>query len=280
MPGVRVQAHSFVEKKPATLQLQGRRFQLRKTQPDVKDRPSRPERRGSISEFSRKSRKRLFDLLNSFDKSVEKAIFITLTYGQAWPEGKTAKRHLDNFIKRMMRFAPGCSGVWRLEYQQRGAPHFHLLLFNMPFWKKEDVAKAWSEIIGDEYCDHSGPEIRAPFTRIEACMSYKHITRYLSKYVAKRDAGVGLTFSHNSLPGRFWGVINREALPLAPLQEIELFIEDTAGQVAYADFLRGVRRKVRGLRTNIRGGVVMYSENIELWHRYLDYLIAESRRNA
>jgi hypothetical protein len=272
MSGVRLQAHSYISSKKATatLHLQGRRFTLRKQQPSPMEKTYRE--RGIIKEFSRQSRRRLFDLLNSLDKSLEKAIFVTLTYGQSWPDSKTVKKHLDNFLKRVSRRFPGASGVWRLEFQQRGAPHFHLLLFNMPFWDKHALADAWFEIVGDEYADNSQGEPRAPFTRIEACLSYKHITRYLSKYVAK-VGDVGLTSSHISPPGRFWGVFNRSAIPYAPLEAFEYRLENTASQIAYADFLRGIRRKVRGIRTNPRGGITIYSENIHRWRQYLDYLI-------
>lgn len=57
-----------------------------------------------------------------------KGWFITLTYAKDFPiHARTAKRDLATLIKRLRRQFPGCGGVWRLEYQERGAPHFHII---------------------------------------------------------------------------------------------------------------------------------------------------------
>lgn len=58
---------------------------------------------------------------------------VTLTYPGEWlsvaPDGATVKGHLQAFFKRFERAwgVPWC-GVWKLEFQRRGAPHFHLLM--------------------------------------------------------------------------------------------------------------------------------------------------------
>jgi hypothetical protein len=38
------------------------------------------------------------------------------------------KRHLEALKKRLMRRFPDIRGIWFLEFQRRGAPHFHLLI--------------------------------------------------------------------------------------------------------------------------------------------------------
>jgi len=52
----------------------------------------------------------------------------------AWPASWHGyKAHLRTFLARLKRKWPMCTGwLWRLEFQRRGAPHFHLVLF----WKR------------------------------------------------------------------------------------------------------------------------------------------------
>lgn len=149
--------------------------------------------RGAVHGFSRESRRRLLEKVAEIDfKAMTKrtaAIFITLTYPAQWPDMKTSKRHLKAFLERIdRRFdifndkgekTRGVTGIWRVDYQKRGAPHYHFVFWNLPFWHKEEVERIWQEIIG----------ARA-FTRIEMVDSYKKALHYVAKviaYVAKED---------------------------------------------------------------------------------------------
>jgi len=90
-----------------------------------------------ITEWSRKSRANMIKVLSSLDWSPLFADFAlpamtTLTYPADWltvaPDGKTAKKHLEMFFKRFERaWGVDWVGVWKFEFQRRGAPHFHLL---------------------------------------------------------------------------------------------------------------------------------------------------------
>jgi hypothetical protein len=92
--------------------------------------------------------------------------------------------------------------VWRLEWQERGAPHYHLLLFNCPFWHHEEVAKAWHRVTGSPDAKH----LQAG-TRIERIRTWNGVIFYASKYLGKLgDVPAGVE------PGRLWGVVNRQAL--------------------------------------------------------------------
>lgn len=186
-------------------------------------------RRGSVLQFSKKSRLRLLELFNrlDWDYYTSPVVFITLTYGQRWPKPEQAKKHLTAFLKRVRRAFPESAAVWRVEMQKRGAPHWHLMFFNLPFiqmierpskpvkvvpedwnteagmtWKRwEKVTKklsperqkgllfflptVWREVIGENFCDSSKPEIRAPFTQVQAIRNKTQAMFYLSKYVAK-----------------------------------------------------------------------------------------------
>jgi hypothetical protein len=156
---------------------------------DVSVQAERPKR-GVINEFSRRSRKRLIELTASLELTryrprkgrggCQYATFLTLTYPDKYPSAKTAKKHLQTFVKRMLRRKgfENASGLWRLEFQKRGAPHFHLILFNAPYWDKRDVQKQWGEVIGFD----------DPFTKIEAIRTERGVMSYVSKYVAKIPA--------------------------------------------------------------------------------------------
>jgi hypothetical protein len=97
-----------------------------------------PKKRGerkAIDHYSWKSRKKYYEKLlfidwDSVDK--ERILIGTLTYPGRFPaSGIVAKKHLDTFFKRLKRHCLGIGGValsWKMEFQRRGAPHFHLLL--------------------------------------------------------------------------------------------------------------------------------------------------------
>jgi len=184
-------------------------------------------RRGVVSSFSKASRKRMLDKFGHVDLShCGRPLFITLTYGQVWPNNELAKRHLDNFFKRLRRRFPTVSGFWRMEFQNRGAVHFHIVLFNLTFFSKRSLCRVWGDVVGRLYWDNSTDTPRPPFTRVERLQSARKGFAYLAKYLAKvpeapaEDSAVGLTMSHNSPPspsvGRFWGLFNRRCVPFSP----------------------------------------------------------------
>jgi len=87
--------------------------------------------RGRINSFSHKSRRRLMETVASVDRrAVAVPLFVTLTYPSSFPTDYTVyKKHLDTFLKRLRRAFPNVWAIWRLEFQKRGAPHFHILIF-------------------------------------------------------------------------------------------------------------------------------------------------------
>ena len=162
--------------------------------------------------FSAKSRKNISDNVQILDyqKLTDndriKAKFVTLTYPENYPDPKLAKKHLQILFKRLKRKFPKSSAVWKYEPQKSGAPHFHIMLYNLPYLAKEELSAMWLEIIGDEYADYSQGYKRAPFTRIETIRSHKGCASYVSKYIAKNDDSKGTASSpirgagFNSLP--------------------------------------------------------------------------------
>jgi hypothetical protein len=177
--------------------------------------PGGPDRRGGgkrgrIVVFSRASRRRLMRKLASINHEVAGLpTFITLTYPGEFPsDSVTWKRHLHNFCRAMLRKFPGVAAFWRLEPQRRGAPHYHLLVWGLP-WAYEQrrgirewVSATWYRVVG------SGDEkhLKAG-TRVEGVKTWRGVMFYASKYIAKVDQR-----SFTDSPGRFWGVYNKEQI--------------------------------------------------------------------
>lgn len=187
--------------------------------------------RGKVLSFSKKSRNRFMKKVARLDHERFLPIFITLTYPIFYPNPRRAMQNMQAFVKRIQRLHPACSGVWRIEFQERGAPHFHLLFWNLPYIDKEHIRKMWGEVI----------QYDKPFTRIEAVRTRHGVMRYMSKYLAKLDQSDGyksqsglLTlllcgamalvrsggFIYEPYPDGFrrWGVINKSGLPWAVRQ--------------------------------------------------------------
>ncbi len=171
--------------------------------------------RGNIMDFTHAARRRMQQLLNSIDRTVAVVpVLITLTYHNEWSEDPAAwKDQLDAFRKRLERKYGRFSAIWRLEYQRRGAPHFHLMCF---FWDhagkpgllpflRMDVGGMWWEVTGRTSQEHL-----VAGTRCELPRSWKGANVYLSKYMTKSE-----TLSPGQAsPGRFWGVWRSKLLPI------------------------------------------------------------------
>lgn len=197
---------------------QGRLLKIRSVGLDI-DLRLMPKR-GRVEGFSNSSRMRLLQMLARIEPPESagyrfKVSFLTLTTRDFF-HPRVVKKYMVDFLKRLGRRFPRMAVVWRLEYQKRGAPHLHLILYNAPYIAKSWVQEAWGEIVGQE----------RPFTRIERVRSYKQLVGYASKYCAKVDAtgfnsGAKTTGTEKmsdgeiATAGRVWGVYNRSCLPFA-----------------------------------------------------------------
>ena len=92
--------------------------------------------RSAIKGFSKNSRRRLLYKFAKMKKSVLPVI-VTLTYPNEYThDSKQWKNDLENLFKRMVRLWPGAAFIWKLEPQKRGAPHFHLMVWGVPYKRK------------------------------------------------------------------------------------------------------------------------------------------------
>ena len=186
--------------------------------------------RGEISQFSRESRKRMLDTLCQLRSDAILPQFLTLTYPKQFPhESSEWKRHLDNFWKRIVRLYPQASAVWKLEPQDRCAPHYHLLVYGLPFTRvfKRLVSRIWYDVVGSGDSKH----LRAG-TEIEPIRSLRGVKAYASKrYMGKELSSDFLRVCSETVsgwvnPGRFWGVLNRAFLPVGKRFSVKLPLND------------------------------------------------------
>lgn len=167
----------------------------------------RDTRRGAIQMFSPASASRLTRLArNAFPALISQ---FCLTYHEANPDGKTAKRHLDRWLKSLARAAPGAGYLWILEFQTRGVPHFHVWLtvpFSEALWKR--LGAAWNRIAEPSSPEHlwwHTEERRGPGGKVQRSMldwdmkGAGYLRKYMSKE-AQKCVPEGFGWS-----GRFWG---------------------------------------------------------------------------
>ena len=140
-------------------------------------------------------------------------ISITLTLpGKDW-EQIDYKAAFKRWRERLRAFIPGVWGFWVLEYQKRGAVHYHLALDYQAVLRKVNgsleefqqwVSQSWYESVGSGQEDHlkAGTNV-CYFTKLPV---------YLAKELGKHlwpDADNQAAQHHR---GRFWGKIGKELI--------------------------------------------------------------------
>ena len=150
-------------------------------------------KRGRIVGFSAASARRLLFCARNFPGL---SVMLTLTYPGDFPlDGRTVKNHWRRMRQWFSRRG-NASGLWFLEFQARGAPHFHVFMpSEVP---KNDVAAAWYEIVGSGDIRHLWAG-----TRTEALRNPQAAGAYAAKYASKtvqKDVPEGFLDV-----GRFWG---------------------------------------------------------------------------
>lgn len=153
--------------------------------PAYKPPPVKPPHRGIIRGMSSKSRKRMMEAIAqwlNFDKG--RSYFITITYHEEWGVNyKAWKRDVDVFIKRMRRKFEDVGGLWKLEFQQRGAPHYHLLISGV-----NEVLSEMIKWVTDNWADiaHENSVHKGKYaTNVRRIYSRFHAQNYCSKYMTK-----------------------------------------------------------------------------------------------
>jgi hypothetical protein len=192
----------------------------------------RPSRRHSggirdrVRGFSRESRRNLLRRLASVNRAAFKAfkgrlISMTLTYPHEYPEDpEVCKNHLKALRRRLQRKFGEFAGFWRIGIQQRGAWHFHLLLFVGPSFGpvgelRRFISSSWHEVTGKDSEGH----LRAG-TRVVAVKRWREATSYVERYMAKPEE-----FPEGLKTDRIWGVWNPKLLPVR-WEKVEVSLRD------------------------------------------------------
>lgn len=186
--------------------------------------------RGEITGFSRQSRSRLMHDLASINRDVvdpRQMLFITLTYHNNWSEDPADQyRQLRAWFKRMNRRWPGIVMKWRKEWQERLAPHFHVIVYTpagaIPsegeYWCfAEDASEEWVGVArrpGD-----SKHHMYRHAVKVRYMESWDRVIAYASKtaeYLSKTETVQPVGEDGQPLPtGRLWGTLgNRKNVPV------------------------------------------------------------------
>lgn len=166
-------------------------------------------KRRAITGFSKHSRRRLLRLIGTIDQTATPPLFITLTYPATYPTARESKKHLKEFLRRLKTFYPSLAGIWKLEAQKRGAPHYHLLVWGVSYIPFQAVGRLWWNVTG-----RISPEHEQAGTQVCRAGMFRRVWTYAAKYLGKVCAAPGDATWDN--PGRFWGIFSRDELPISP----------------------------------------------------------------
>jgi hypothetical protein len=117
---------------------------------------------------ARQARKTIREICyNNFDNQTS---FLTLTYKENKTDLKSAYYDLKKFIKKInYHYNLELKYLCVPELQERGAIHFHLILFSVPKFPVKELGKFWAH----------------GFIKINKVKNSEHLFNYLLKYISK-----------------------------------------------------------------------------------------------
>jgi hypothetical protein len=125
--------------------------------------------------------------------------------------------------------------MWKQELQERGAVHFHLVLYGVTEETRRSaqrwIAQQWNELI----CVRSSAEDRAKHLwwhlrdgsarsgrynpKDDNMQEVRDFAGYFAKYLGKDEKAQA---ARDPIPGRWWGKVNKQNIPWAEMKELEL----------------------------------------------------------
>lgn len=198
--------------------------------------------RGAVTVWSSGSRSRMVQRLAALDWSPitapapgYRAAMVTLTYPGDWlavcPTAEAAKKQLKAFRAAHARRWGAFPAVWKLEFQRRGAPHFHLYMpipMGMHTWTVQGgsnpersgmycdwLSLTWARIVGAEGVERQMHEHAGTGVDLAEAGKMKDPKR-IAVYFTGHQAKVSGAKRHQHQPpaewlaaggtGRWWGV--------------------------------------------------------------------------
>lgn len=187
---------------------------IRAYKPTPAGRMPRGGRRGPITGYSPEARRRFVREIHRLAVRWEgrPPLFVTLTLpGRDWKR-IDYKAAFKRWRERLCDAVPGVWGFWVLEYQDRGAVHYHLALDREAIegacrgWRtfRRWVARSWYASVGSGQATHlrAGTNVE-PFEKLPVYLA-KEMGKHLSPRARARGA------PHHT--GRFWGKIGAELI--------------------------------------------------------------------
>lgn len=233
-------------------------------------------KRERIKEFSQASRRRLCQKLAQVDWrewcDAGVVVHANLTYPDAFPSPEVAKTHLEAFRERVRRrYGLAVGFTWKIEPQERGAPHFHLLggimqaghiptrdraaLFHE---LREMIIESWLAVVGSDDHRHAlhhrvDPKV---VQWVQDRDSSHYVTRYLGQYQGKAAKCGDWEWT-----GRWWGLLNGETIQ-------DMYVRGYCVQVSRSAWYTAKRRLrkhggPRSLRKN------RAARSIRTWRSYM-----------
>jgi hypothetical protein len=185
------------------------------------------------SDVLQKARKRLRREINAnINAWEEKSKFITLTYADNVTNLKESNYNFNKFVKRLnYQLAMKLKYSVVVEFQKRGAIHYHLIAYNLPYIKNKDLAALWGH----------------GFIKVNEIDKVDNVGAYVTKYMTKdnddpRLKGEKCHFSSRGLLKPKEEVLDekqKESL-IEALQGYEVFatnfVSDHLGQIQYKQY--------------------------------------------
>ncbi|MCX6782344.1 MAG: hypothetical protein NTW66_04500 [Candidatus Magasanikbacteria bacterium] len=180
---------------------------------------------------SRRARNKLIDHINcnAFawkDESgrLYRPVFLTLTFAHNLIDVTAANYEFTKFVRRLNYLAWGKKSselkyVAVIEFQKRGAVHFHIIIFNLPYIDRiiDEIKKIWPHIF-----------------HVEAVASAQNTGRYISKYIykgfgcSKLEKGQKLYFASRDLLKPIITYYDELILPV--VKQLPVFAIEKQGQ--------------------------------------------------
>lgn len=174
-------------------------------------------KRRNITSFSKPSVRTLkFKAMNAFPVLISQ---FCMTYHNNLPDSEALKKHMNNFLTQLRKKYQGINYLWILEFQRRGAPHFHLYL-SLPHDTEglhDFLANTWHKIAEPNSVDHLAFHLRKKNLIQWEMGNASYPCKFTDKYHQKQIPDC----YQNT--GRFWGA-NQGIVPdpeIITLQEID-----------------------------------------------------------